>query len=79
MIVETVAYHEGGTALSALVVRPAVPPRAAAALRVVEQRRCYARSRLELLDEAAGESSTTRGDGDPTPAADGLPAPTPAS
>lgn len=32
MIVETVAYREGGTALSALVVRPAFPPRAAVAV-----------------------------------------------
>ena len=57
----------------------ALPPRAMAALRLVERQRLYARSRLELLDEVAGERAGTPGNGDANPAADGLPAPTPAS
>lgn len=55
----------------------ALPPRAAAVLRRVEQRRLYARSRLELLEEADLETSS-RSDGTGTAGA-GLPAPPAAS
>lgn len=51
-------------------------PRAAAALRIVEQQRLYARSRLDLLDVADAVPAVPAGDGSTSA---GLPAPPPAS
>lgn len=72
----------GQRALGSIKYDPAEaspPPHAAAALREVERRRLYARSRLELLDEARGDAGRSGGDGSASTGADGLPTSTPAS